>query len=205
MLIEVFADIWCPFAHVGLRAVADERDRRGRDDVVLWVRAWPLELVNGEAMDGHHALVRATALREQVAPNLFAPLDPDNYPSTTLPALALVARAYGVDDRLGEQATFAVREAIFERGEDVADPVVLQRLADDLGVGLPDDADRARVLADYEDGKQRGVKGSPHYFGPGGDAFCPSLQISRDADDQFVIVADSERLLAFVDHCLGPE
>ena len=120
-------------------------------------------------------------------------------------ALALVALAYGLDDRLGERASFGVRHALFERGEDIADPAVLQRLADDLGLGLPDDADHARVLADYEEGKQRGVKGSPHYFGPGGDAFCPSLQISRDADEQFVIVPDRQRLGEFIDHCLGPE
>ena len=45
--IEVFADVLCPFTHVGLRAVAEQRARAGRDDVVIRVRAWPLELVNG--------------------------------------------------------------------------------------------------------------------------------------------------------------
>ena len=58
MEIEVFADIWCPFTHVGLRALAEERAHRGRTDVTLWVRAWPLELVNGAPMDGHHAAER---------------------------------------------------------------------------------------------------------------------------------------------------
>jgi hypothetical protein len=28
-VIEVFADVGCPFAHIGLLAVAEERDRRG--------------------------------------------------------------------------------------------------------------------------------------------------------------------------------
>jgi hypothetical protein len=45
-LVEVFADVGCPFAHVGLRRFVERRDELGRDDVVLWVRAWPLELVN---------------------------------------------------------------------------------------------------------------------------------------------------------------
>lgn len=201
MNLEVFADIWCPFAHVGLRALAAERDRRGRDDVVLWVRAWPLELVNGAPMDGHHAAVRAKALREQVSPDQFASVAPDNFPSTTLPALALVSRAYTVDARLGERATFLVRDALFEHGLDIADPTVLQRLADELGIGLPEDADRARVLADHAEGQERGVKGSPHFFGPHGDVFCPALQISRDENDDFVILADRQRLTEFVDRC----
>ena len=28
--IEVFADIWCPFAHVGLRAIEEQCVRTGR-------------------------------------------------------------------------------------------------------------------------------------------------------------------------------
>ncbi|MFZ4518319.1 MAG: disulfide bond formation protein DsbA, partial [Microthrixaceae bacterium] len=70
--IEVFADVSCPFAHVGLRRVVQERDRRGRTDVVLRVRAWPLEVVNGEALDGPHVAEKVDALRAQVAPDLFA-------------------------------------------------------------------------------------------------------------------------------------
>ena len=57
--IEVFADIWCPFAHVSLRCVTEARDAAGRSDVAIHVRAWPLELVNGAPMDpakaAHHA------------------------------------------------------------------------------------------------------------------------------------------------------
>ena len=67
----------------------------------MWVRAWPLELVNGAPMDGHHAAERGRALREQVAPDQFAEVDPENFPSSTLPALALVSRAYEADPQLG--------------------------------------------------------------------------------------------------------
>jgi len=28
-VLEVFADVWCPFTHVGLRRLIEERDRRG--------------------------------------------------------------------------------------------------------------------------------------------------------------------------------
>ena len=49
-IIDVYADIWCPFAHVGIRRVTDRRDALGVD-TRLRVRAWPLELVNGKPMD----------------------------------------------------------------------------------------------------------------------------------------------------------
>src|SRR5262245_18171405 len=47
-LIEVFADVVCPFTHVGLRRLVGYRERAQREDVAIRVRAWPLELVNGE-------------------------------------------------------------------------------------------------------------------------------------------------------------
>src|SRR6478735_6336015 len=40
--IEVFADVRCPFAHVGLRRLVERRRALGRDDVRLVVRAWPM-------------------------------------------------------------------------------------------------------------------------------------------------------------------
>ena len=203
MEIEVFADIWCPFTHAGLRALAQERANRGRTDVVLRVRAWPLELVNGAPMDGHHAAERCAALRSQVAPGLFAQVNPERFPVTTLPALALVGRAYRLDRLLGERAAFAVRDALFEHGMDIGDERVLQALADDLAVGMPDAADHERVLEDHEEGRRRGVVGSPHFFAAGGSAFCPALQISRDADDHLVIAADHVRLAEFFDLCLA--
>ena len=61
--IEVFADISCPFTHVGLRRLVEERARLGRDDVVLHVRAWPLELVNGAPITGDFVGTEIDALR----------------------------------------------------------------------------------------------------------------------------------------------
>src|SRR6187431_2480118 len=108
MNIEVFADIWCPFTHVGLRAIDDERRRLGRSDIGLIVRAWPLELVNGVPMPADKAVRNVTVLRGQVAPDMFADFDGEHFPTSTLPALALVARAYRMDLRAGERASFAL-------------------------------------------------------------------------------------------------
>src|SRR3546814_18188453 len=42
--IEVFADIWCPFAHLGLRAVAQPRHDLGPGEVPTVGRGWPPEV-----------------------------------------------------------------------------------------------------------------------------------------------------------------
>ncbi len=204
-VIEVFADVWCPFAHVGLRAAEDRRAADGRPDVALWVRAWPLELVNGAPLDPEVTRAHADDLREQVAPDLFRHLDVDRFPVSTLEALALAGRAYRTDPGLGERVSLALRDALFEEGRDVSDPDVLGYLARDLGVTMPDDTDRAGVVADWREGVRRGVLGSPHFFCGGSDAFCPSLDITRDPQGAMSIRRDASRLTEFLDRCLAGE
>jgi len=202
-VIEVFADIWCPFAHVGLRAIEEQRARAGRSDVAIWVRAWPLELVNGAPLDPTVTWEHAEDLREQVAPNLFSHLDVDRFPTSTLEALALANRAYRTDLQVGERVSFAVRDALFEEGRDISDPVTLEYLAHDLGVNLPDGSDRAAVRADWDEGKRRDVLGSPHFFCGDSAVFCPSLDITKDPVDGLAVVRDVSRLTAFMERCLA--
>jgi len=202
MEIEVFADIWCPFTHVGLRAVAEARRAAGRDDVRLVVRAWPLELVNGAPMDRAKVEHHADDLRAQVSPDLFGHLA-DPFPTTTLPALALAASAYEVSADLGERMSVALRDALFEHGLDIADGVVLEGLAAEHGVPLPGDRQRAAVLADWESGRERGVVGSPHFFSGDSAVFCPALEITRDPDTGLVITRNTDRLNEFLVACLA--
>ena len=202
-VIEVFADIWCPFAHVGLRAIEEQRARAGRSDVAIWVRAWPLELVNGTPLDPAVTKEHAEDLREQVAPELFSHLDVDRFPTSTLEALALANRAYRTDLQVGERVSFALRDALFEEGRDISDLVTLEYLAHDLGVAMPDGSDRAAVLADWDEGKRRGVLGSPHFFCGDSAVFCPSLDITKDPVDGLAVVRDVSRLTAFMERCLA--
>jgi predicted DsbA family dithiol-disulfide isomerase len=202
-VIEVFADIWCPFAHVGLRAIEQQRTRAGRSELALWVRAWPIELVNGTPLDPRTTKEHADDLRDQVAPDLFGNLDVDRFPTSTLEALALANRAYRTELRLGERVSFALRDALFEDGQDISDPVVLEYLAHDLGVGMPDESDRAAVLADWREGQQRGVLGSPHFFCGDTDVFCPSLDITKDPVEGVSVVRDVSRLTGFLERCLA--
>ncbi len=202
-VVEVFADIWCPFTHVGLRGFEEQRVRTGRTDVGIRVRAWPLELVNGTPLDPDATLEHAHDLREQVAPNLFRNLDVDRFPSSTLPALALVDRAYRTEFQVGERASFTLRDALFEEGQDISDPVVLERVADELGVGGQDQSDVAAVMADWHEGRRRGVLGSPHFYCGATDVFCPLLEITKDPRRGVSIVKDTSRFAEFLDQCFA--
>jgi predicted DsbA family dithiol-disulfide isomerase len=181
MTIEVFADVGCPFAHVGLARFAAFRHERGRDEPVLRVRAWPLELVNGKPFHGDDLVPKVAALRADLAPDLFDGFDPDGFPASTLAALRSEAAAYRAGDEVGERFSLAVRRALWDEGRDVSDEDVLRELRREHGVDDPSPADSAAVDTDFADGKRRGVDGSPHFFTPGGDFFCPSLSIEHDA------------------------
>ncbi len=202
-VMEVFADIWCPFAHVGLQTIHEQRARTGRTDVAIWVRAWPLELVNGAPLDAPVTLEHANELREQVAPNLFRHLDLNRFPGSTLDALSLANRAYRTDPEVGERVSFALRDALFEYGRDISDRATLEHLARDLGVVMPDESDDAGVMADWHEGQRRGVLGSPHFFCGDDDVFCPSLDITKGPVKGVSIVKDASRLTAFLARCLG--
>ncbi len=202
-VIEVFADIWCPFAHVGLRAVEEQRALSGRSDVAIWVRAWPLELVNGTPLDPQTTKEHAEDLRVQVAAGLFRYVDVEHFPRSTLDALALANRAYRTDLQVGERVSFALRDALFEEGRDISDPETLRLLARDLGVVMPDETDRSDVVADWREGKQRGVLGSPHFFCGDIEVFCPSLDITKDPFEGVSVVRDVSRLTQFLERCLA--
>lgn len=199
--IVVYADIWCPFAHVGIRSVVRRRNGLGRGDVVVRVRAWPLELVNGQPLDPKITAEHADALRAQVASDLFTHFDPDHFPTTSLPALALAAAAYRRDDTTGEAVSFALRDALFEEGRDISDPDVLASVANAHGVGHPTPDDDKAVRTEWQEGKSRGVKGSPHFFCGEVEAFCPSLDIAKDGDGELHIRRNMEALDAFLAEC----
>jgi predicted DsbA family dithiol-disulfide isomerase len=199
--IEVFADVACPFTHVGLRRLVAARAAAGRADVVLVVRAWPLEIVNGHPLDPGFIDEEVVDIRAQVAPDLFRGFRRDAFPASSLPALALTAAAYRVGPTTGEQVALRLRDLLFEEGVDVADASVLTDVAAEAGVTAPYD-DHAAVLADHAEGVERGVIGSPHFFLPGGEGvFCPSLDVSRDEEGHLHVAVDTGALDRFLERC----
>jgi 2-hydroxychromene-2-carboxylate isomerase len=197
-LLTVFADVSCPFAHVGLRRFVDERAARGLDEPVLSIRAWPLELVNATPMTGESLVGKIAALRERIAPGRFAGFDPSHFPTTTLPALAGEVAARRKNARTGESFSLAIRDALFERGADVGDGEVVNKMLSEFDVPpiRPEDADE--VLAAYEEGKALGVKGSPQFFVDGAGFFCPSLDIEHD-ENGYDISFDEQGFTSFID------
>ena len=126
--VEIFADVTCPFTHVGLRLVADRLTQLG---AVCRVRAWPLEWVNGEPLAG--------------------------------------------------------------------DAEVLARIAREHGLEPPDTAVSPAVQSDYDEGRRRGVQGSPDFFVGDDRFFCPSLDIGHDDAGELVADLDIEGLSAFLE------
>ncbi len=198
-VIEVFADIVCPFTHVGLQRLVERRRQLDRDDVRLLVRALPLELINGEPMDPEAVAAKVASLREQVSPELFVGFDPSRFPSTSLPALALTNAGYRRAPATGEAVALELRRLVFDAGVDVSRPEVLAGVAERHGIETGDPVDEAAVLADLEESRQRGVIGSPHFFIPGGESlFCPTLELARTGD-ALDIALDIERFGRLVD------
>ena len=200
-VIEVFADITCPFTHAGLRRFVDHRRAVGRPDVALRVRAWPLELVNGVVIDPHHTAEVVDALRRQIAPELFAGFSADVLPTSSIPALSLVAGAYRESLVVGERVSLELRDLLFERGVDIADPGVLDDVASTFGVR--DRHAAGAVGADHLEGVERGVIGSPHFFTPQGGFFCPALDIRRDVDGRLLVEPDAAGFGRFVAACFA--
>jgi predicted DsbA family dithiol-disulfide isomerase len=194
--VEVFADITCPFTHVGLKRVV-EHVQESEHPIAVVVRAWPLEWVNGNGLDAAGVQAKADALRRQLGVDDFAGLRADRWPTTTIPALELAAGAYAVDDATGLAVSLALRNALFEHGRDISDANVLAEIAEQHGITA---ADSSVVRSDYEDGRARGVSGSPHFWVGEENFFCPALDLGRDADDHLTARFDADGLVAFFAH-----
>jgi len=204
--LEVFAEVLCPFAYVGLRTVIDRRTAAGLAEPLLEVRSWPLELINGAPLDPGHIAAEITSLRASVRPDLFTGFAVASFPSTSMPAYAVMAAAQrSGDPALAERVALALRKAVFEDGLDIGRRQVAGHIADHFQlVPLDPEATSVAVHADWADGRARGVVGSPHFFADDSSWFCPALAISRDGHGDFVIAwkQDSE---AFLDRVLAAQ
>ena len=200
--IELFADVSCPFAYVGLRRLLEARDTRG-SNARIRVRAWPLEWINGRQLAPELVAAEIAAIREKVAPHLFAGFEPSRFPDSTIGALGLAAAAYGRDVQTGEQVSLRVREALFEEGRDITDDAELRSIGRAFGVEPMSRSVAADLVrADWERGQARSVRGSPHFFVGTRNWFCPSLRIRHEGSD-FDISVDSSSLDDFYAAALG--
>lgn len=194
--IEVYADITCPFTHVGLKRVVQHVSEMSEPAEVI-VRAWPLEWVNHRPLAVDAVLVKAAALADQLGVDDFSGLSADAWPNSTIAALNLVACAYERDAATGLALSLEVRAALFERSQDVGDPDVLAHIAATHHLPAPTDATSDAVQADYDGGLARGVRGSPHFYVASHDFFCPALDLGHDAEGHLTARFDADMLADF--------
>lgn len=195
--LDVYADVTCPFTHVGLKRVLDELGHLD-EHIDIVVRAWPLEWVNGSPLEADAVEQKIGALRQQLGVELFTGFRKDSWPASTIPALNLAAAAFDADTATGLAVSLAVRDALFEDGRDIGDPDVLAALAERFGLEPPAAEANDRVRAEYDEGQRRGVRGSPDFWLGDAEFFCPSLTLGHD-EVGLTAEFDSDGLHRFLD------
>jgi predicted DsbA family dithiol-disulfide isomerase len=180
-VLTVFSDLHCPWAYVF--TIRLRRARAAADQPPVAWRCWPLELVNDRGTPWE-TLSQEVPVLTQLEPDHFAPPKRETWPSTLLPAM----EALKVAGELGGPAAAdrfdeAARRAFFLDRRDLSIRPVLADIATEAGLdraGFLDAFDggglRASVVADWHEGRRRGVEGSPHAFLPDGTAvFNPGV------------------------------
>jgi predicted DsbA family dithiol-disulfide isomerase len=172
-VLTVFSDLHCPWAYVFSIRLRRARAEVGRPPVA-W-RCWPLELVNQRGTSWQ-TLSQEIPVLTQLEPDHFAPPRRETWPSTFLPAMEAlkVAGELGgpeAADRFDETA----RRAFFLDRRDLSIRPTLADVAAESGLDRSRFLDafdggghRRGVIADWEEGRRRGVDGSPHAFLPDG-------------------------------------
>ena len=201
-VVDVYADVSCPFAHFSLRRFTERRHRAGAEHVRLRVHAWPLELANGQPLEAGKVTDEIADLRAQVAGDLFTGFDPAAFPSSTIAILGTATLAYQHGADIGEAFNLAIREALFEQGKAIGDPDVLAEIAARFDLEVPDAASaRAAVDGDFVEGQRRGVTGSPSFIVGGAPFFCPTLDIERQGEHLRIDI-DHDEFDRFIDRAL---
>lgn len=97
----------------------------------------------------------------------------------------------------------ALRDALFEHGDDISDLDVLRAIGRPFGIEpFERIVAESAVRTDWERGKARGVQGSPHFFVGDRSWFCPSLDISH-VGERFEIQVADEAMRDFYAAALG--
>lgn len=176
----LFADIACPWTHAAVHRWRAERARRGlEDEVSLDLRCFPLELFNKRATP-KRVLDAEIPVAGSLAPDAGWRMwtrQPYDYPVSTLLALEAVQAAKEQGARASEDLDYALRRAFFGEARNITLHHVIVEIAGELGTvdeeaveaALQAGRYRHRIFDDMRRAEEDDVKGSPHFFLPGGD------------------------------------
>jgi predicted DsbA family dithiol-disulfide isomerase len=180
-VLTVFSDLHCPWAYVF--SIRLRRARAGVGEPPVAWRCWPLELVNQRGTPWQ-TLSQEIPVLTQLEPDHFAAPRRETWPSTMLPAM----EALKVAGELGgpeaaDHFDQAARRAFFLDRRDLSLRPTLADLAAESGLDRTRFLDafdggghRRSVVADWQEGRRRGVQGSPQVFLPDGTAhFNPGI------------------------------
>jgi predicted DsbA family dithiol-disulfide isomerase len=177
--IVVFADIGCPWAHLAVYRLHATRARLGlQDQVLLDVRAFPLELLNEmptpkRILDAEIPVVGGL----EPAAGWQVWQRPDyEWPVTTLLALEAVEATKAQSLRASEALDRALRVALFGQSRTISmQHVILEVAAESDGVdpdalraSLTVGSARAAIEEQFATSCTDAVQGSPHLFLPDG-------------------------------------
>jgi predicted DsbA family dithiol-disulfide isomerase len=180
-VLTVFSDLHCPWAYVF--SIRLRRARAGIDRPPVAWRCWPLELVNDRGTPWDTVTLEIPVLA-QLEPDHFAAPRRQSWPSTLLPAMeALKVAGELGGPRVADRFDEAARRAFFLDRRDLSLRPTLADVAADAGLdrsrfldAFDDGGHRRSVIADWQEGRRRGVEGSPHAFLPDGSAvFNPGI------------------------------
>jgi predicted DsbA family dithiol-disulfide isomerase len=186
--IVVFSDIACPWAHVSVYRLLVARHRLGLDgDLALDHRAFPLELLNGQATPRSilDAEIPVVGGLEPGAGWQMWQGAPHTWPVTTLPALEAVQAAKEQSLHASEALDRALRIALFADSRCVLVHHVIREVAEDtpgvdaaqVAAALADGRARRHLFEDLEQAKRDAVQGSPHVFlADGTDVHNPGIK-----------------------------
>jgi predicted DsbA family dithiol-disulfide isomerase len=191
--IQVWSDLLCPFAYVGLVRLRRARTRLELDGSVhVEHRTFPLELFNGPhpRRGTDSEAVGLGQIEPEAEFRLWSAAD-DLYPHTVLLAAEAVHAATAQSLTAGEELDFALRRAFWTQSHSISHRQVIIDVAGELPAGLldvdalaaalDDGRHRAAVMADYAVSQTDAVDGSPTFRLADGTAVTnPGLTVHWD-------------------------
>jgi predicted DsbA family dithiol-disulfide isomerase len=186
MSIEVWSDLLCPFAYVGLLRLRRARARLGFD-VAIEHHTFPLELFNGPhpRRGTDTEAVGLGQIEPEAGFRVWTAAD-DLYPHTVLLAAEAVHAASAQGLAAGEELDLALRRAFWTESRSISHREVILAVAgavpqvdvDELAAALDDGRHRKDVMADFAVAQTDAIAGSPTLrFADGTTVTNPGIEV----------------------------